>query len=928
MLRKLFFKFGANLCFALLVLTSCSKDLTDTQYYEKAYTLSQKGEFDAAIIELKNALQKNASNLKARGALGIIYVELGHGAAAEKELRRAITLGASESTYDMYLAQALFQQNKFSDAYDEFSKNKGLNKKTLSKHNIILARASLGLGKVEQAEQYFAKVSGADKKSIPALYVSTFLALSKHNLTAAEVAVKEILQKDQKEVEAWILKGAIAFEQGDAEAAEVAYNSALSNYRSRQNSSLTFKANTGLFYAQLKLKNYDDALKTSEKLLVMAKDHPLPKYLRGLLAFEQKDYSTAQSYLDEVYSRLPEHLPTQLLLGSIHYINKSYEQANKYLTWVVNQVPSHVQARKMLAATRLHLARSSEALEVLDPLVEKDTDDSQLLAMVAAAAIQSGNLQMGVDYLKRAQHANPDNPSLRGELAKLYMQKGEYDEAIKELDSIKGDQAPQADVLKIMTYLKKKDYAQARKIAQAIHQKKNSAASLTLLAGVELVAGNVAKAKAFLNQALQKDHDFAPALLHLARLELQEGNAVASKNYFQRVRQKHPANTTALMGLAQISERDGDIKSALAYLQEARTKNEKAVVPRLLLSRYYAKTGDIQSALENASEAHKIAPRDATVALSLANVHMANRDTAKAIEILESLQRVQPKAAIVAYELARAYLGAKRFNRARDELNRAISINPKYYQAKIALVRLDIAEGNHDSALREARSLQKLQPKKAIGYLLEGNVFEANSQYAEAEQAFRKSIQVNATPLGYEKVANVLLVQKKLQQAITELKMGVTAFPKATVLQIQLATIYQTYKQIPEAIKVYKKILQEHPNHAVVLNNLALLYLDNGDTHALEYAQKAHSLIPSNPGIADTLGWVYAKQGNLENALPLLERASTQTNMPTIQYHFAYVLYKTGQKIEARRILMQILNGNNDFHERSEAEELLQLLKK
>ena len=477
-------------------------------------------------------------------------------------------------------------------------------------------------------------------------------------------------------------------------------------------------------------------------------------------------------------------------------------------------------------------------------------------------------------------------------------------------------------------YLKKKDYKQARKIAQDIHSKRKDAPSYSLLGGVELAAGNVVKAKAYLSQAVQKDPNFAPALLNLARIELQEGKITLAKTHFQAVINKDSNNLTALMGLAQINEKEGNIKSAVAYLQEAKTKNDTAVLPRILLARYFGKAGDVKAALDNASEAYKIAPKDGVVALLMANAHMVNRDATKAIEVLKTLKLEQPKAPIVAYELARAYLGVKQVTKARDEFKRALSINPKYYQAKVALARLEITDGNHDNALKEAKSLQSLQPKEAMGCLLEGDILGTNRKYRQAESAYRKSIQIKASPQGYEKLAKALLAQKKAKQSINELKAGMAAFPKSTVLKIQVATIYQTNNQKSEAISIYDKLLQSHPDHAVVLNNLALLYLDNGDVRALDYAKKAYTLIPSNPGIADTLGWVYARQGDFEHALPLLKKAASETKIATIQYHYAFALAQSKRRTEARRVLEKALQDTKYFDERTDAEILMKSLTK
>src|SRR4051812_21580145 len=66
------------------------RSYTDVEYLQRAKELKTKESFPAAIIELKNALQKNPKNAEARWLLGEVYANTGLGKEAEKELKLAV----------------------------------------------------------------------------------------------------------------------------------------------------------------------------------------------------------------------------------------------------------------------------------------------------------------------------------------------------------------------------------------------------------------------------------------------------------------------------------------------------------------------------------------------------------------------------------------------------------------------------------------------------------------------------------------------------------------------------------------------------------------------------------------------------------------------------------------------------------------------
>ena len=110
----------------------------------------------------------------------------------------------------------------------------------------------------------------------------------------------------------------------------------------------------------------------------------------------------------------------------------------------------------------------------------------------------------------------------------------------------------------------------------------------------------------------------------------------------------------------------------------------------------------------------------------------------------------------------------------------------------------------------------------------------------------------------------------------------------------------------------------------MVLNNVAWLSRKTDPKRALALAEKANSLKPDDAGIADTLGWLLVEQGATARGLALAQKAfQLAPEQPTIHYHYAVALAKSGQKEKARRELQRLLESKKPFSQEAEARSLL-----
>ena len=102
-----------------------------------------------------------------------------------------------------------------------------------------------------------------------------------------------------------------------------------------------------------------------------------------------------------------------------------------------------------------------------------------------------------------------------------------------------------------------------------------------------------------------------------------------------------------------------------------------------------------------------------------------------------------------------------------------------------------------------------------------------------------------------------------------------------------------------------RKLIALAPEHAHAYNALGYSLVDRGQRleEAEELIARALEILPKDPYILDSMGWVRFKRGDLNGALERLEQAHTLRADPEIAAHFGEVLWRLNRGDEARRVL-------------------------
>src|SRR5208282_610432 len=133
----------------------------------------------------------------------------------------------------------------------------------------------------------------------------------------------------------------------------------------------------------------------------------------------------------------------------------------------------------------------------------------------------------------------------------------------------------------------------------------------------------------------------------------------------------------------------------------------------------------------------------------------------------------------------------------------------------------------------------------------------------------------------------------------------------------------------------FEQVTLEAPNDFVARNNLALALVEQDDAdkkrRALEYAQNNYTSNKQSPDALSTLGWVYFRRNEFDQAGLALDQAvkatNGQINNADTATYLAHILYHLDKKWQAKEILDNIFKSERPFSMKPEAKILWEKVK-
>jgi putative PEP-CTERM system TPR-repeat lipoprotein len=904
-----------------LAIAACSPN-DPTALVASAKEYIAKREFNAAVIQLKNALQKEPEHAEARYLLGLASLESGDLASADIELNKALTLGVQTDELFVAVARTLLAKGDTQKLISDFSTKQLAAPARQAELLALVGVARLAAGQRDQARSAFKDALSKEPSNVTATLGLARLAAADQDIEGAQKLVGAALREAPSNYEAHLLKAELLAAQGKDDKATQAYRDAIAALPNHVHARLS------LITHLVRLRSFEQANTEVKALEGIAPRDSRTSYAKALVLLQERKYPGAREAILEVLKGAPNHVPSLVIAGTAAFHTGAYSEAENHLRKAVGIAPAAVTARRMLAATRLRLGETDLAMKDVKQLLATAGEDASVVVLAGEASMAAGDIAEAARYYEKAKALQPQSPALQTRLAQIRFAAGDREQGIKELESASSSNpdAYQADLALIATYLRQRQADKALEAVKTLEKKQPDNPLTHNLRGLALMLKrDFAGARASYERAVKIRPTYMPAVANLARLDLREKKTAAARKRYEAVLQKEPNNEQAMLGLAVLLRMSGEKPAEIEkLLKRSVVSNPRSAGPRVALVKFYLRNRDVKAAVTAAQNADAALPNQPPIVESLAIAQLAAGNQRQAVASFTKLTELLPRSAPAQLLLARAQLAAKKPDEAIKALRAALVLQPDLESAQRDITSIYVSTGRVDQAVQEAKDLQAKHPDQPFGYALEAQIQVAQKNWGNAERLYRAALKKFDHPLLVMRSHAVMEAAGKHKEAEAMAQDWMQRHPKDVNVLSYLAERDIAARRFESAAKRYTMALEKQPDTPQFLNNLAWASHQLKQPKALEYAERAHDLASDNPAIMDTLGWILTQKGERERGLELLGRAAELApDAHNIRLHFAKALIQAGRKKAAREELEMLTKLDSRLPVQKEAASLL-----
>ncbi len=896
-------------------LAGCGESETATTYLAKAKSF-QSTQVDEKLIALKNAIKLEPDNVEARFLLGETYLNQGFATGAIKELEKAYEFIYNKNKLVPLLARAYILTSSDESVLDLSNNVNSLSNEAAVHYLAYKTLAEIRLGNLDNAKSSVEQANILSPDDAYSLLAQAYLDMADGNLYNAENNAQKLLNIMPEQKDAVLLLGQV--------------NTALNNHSEAttyytQYAQLQPKSSIiVMFLAQslLKEEKYQEAEKYADTILASVPNQPFANYIKAMAQFSLKNYSEAQERAEVALKANFNQASLKLVAGISAYFTENYEQSHHHLEPIVQYLTPQHPARKMYALSQLQLGMLDDISNTLEGFNASTVEDNKFLSTLSYQMAELGAVDKAKIIAQKSTNKLPADAdqNMREGILKLMLNDPSGMDDLKSAVKLNPDMLG-AELALAYAAIKSGDYKQAIDIAdkwKIKHPKKIG--GYNVLAAVYLKQGEIDAAKKEMHESLKVSPKNLFALLELTNLAMIEGDKKEAEKLSEFAAKEFPLNTKVLKQYYSI-RRD---EAAFNKIKNLYLSDTKGLPVALLYAELLINAGDYNEATNilDTFENNVKSPKEMWLLKVAAQKSAGNNN--KALLLLEEWTKTNP------YHIEPIVMLSDYYGRMKDE-QKALNIiesalgsaHSNNVMLKLGKMQLLLDMGNVYRSKEYFKVLKTQNIAETISQGIEGKIALLDKDYIKASKLLSKFY--NANPLS----KNALLLNEALQRsnrsqsAIELLEFHLEKNEKDNNVRLALANNYLNIEP-QKAILAYKRILEDHPNSVMVLNNVAWLSMEAGNIEeAITFSESAFKLAPDDVNVIDTKAMILFKAGRKGEALRHLGTAHdlSKGKNSSVALNYAEVLIASKRKQSAIKILNTI-STNNDS-ERNRLKELM-----
>ena len=548
----------------------------------------------------------------------------------------------------------------------------------------------------------------------------------------------------------------------------------------------------------LEQQNYDKARIEFKNVLQIDPKYSEAYYLIGQVEEKKENWEQAFGNYSKAVEFNPDHLGARGRLARLYLLSGDTDNATKMADAILVKQPESVTGKAIRIGIIARKGDVKGAIQKAEELVAAYPSESEAIDLLAALYLESGNTDKAVNLLKKGIVSSPKNIEFHATLAKIYAGKKEYEKAEQAMLAIIGIEP---------------DKLPHRMILASFYSQTNQ----------------LDKSEQTLRDAIQADTRDMDRYLLLADFLAEHRGPSQAEMELQNAIKAYPKSYRLRFGLASLYEKAETNGKAMAVYRDIIDSDGTGLDglnARNKLSEILLRQGQQAEPEKLAQEVLETNPHDNEALIIHGKLAMLKGNAQEAISSFRSVLKDQPASLDVLALLADAHVMNKDFGLARENLSRAVELNPQNPKARLPLAQFLVRMGDYDGALKKIDEALRIAPKNLELLLAKAEILSAKKDTKGMQAALMKVKEAHPeNPIGYYRLGEYFLMQKKYDDAIREFEQAMKKGGEGFQVLSAIIGAYNTQGKPERAISRLKSILEEKPSHPFAHELLAEVYI-------------------------------------------------------------------------------------------------------